>query len=256
MRKVLAGLGLLAAIVTAGAARADAVDDALAGKYEIVPCRTHDQTQEKADNELALTALQLLNKGDIASAQALMPQLRAAQGRSPDVAPKAERCGDTINIYSDSTTDLLVVTGLLGNIPDAGKVSVTLKGAPPYGPISFVIGWIEYEHKDFEAALKDYNRAKLNEPDSLALASEISSTLSMLGRAQESYDAAAAFLAAHPGLSDKDKATLLRREGYALIDLNRLDDAEAAYNQSLKLDPGNATALGDLDYIRQQRASH
>ncbi len=256
MRKIFTGLGFAAAILAAAAAQADPVDDALAGKYQVVACRTHDQAQEKADNELALTALQLLNKGDIASAQALMPQLRAAQARSPDVAPTAERCGDAINIYSDSTADLLLVSGLLGNIPEAAKVTVTLKGAPPYGPISFVIGWIEYEHKDFEAALKDYERARLNEPDSLALASEISSTLSMLGRAQDSYDAAAAFLAAHPSLSDKDKATLLRREGYALIDLGRLDDAEAAYNQSLKLDPGNATALGDLDYIRQQRSSH
>jgi len=52
-----------------------------------------------------------------------------------------------------------------------------------------------------------------------------------------------------PGLKDPDRARLLRARGFALIELGRLEDAEAAYNDSLKLVPDNAIALRELQYI-------
>ena len=48
-------------------------------------------------------------------------------------------------------------------------------------------------------------------------------------------------------------AMALRGIGYTLIELRDLDGAQAAYEQSLQLDPDNATATRELDYIRQQR---
>lgn len=253
---VLAGLcaGLLLA---AGGASADATSDALSkAGYDVVACRTHDETQEKADHDLVVTALQMLQQRNIAGAKALLPQLRAAQARSPDAPFKPELCGTTINIYSDQITDLLVVSGLLSKDPALSKLSAALKGSPPYGSISYVLGWMEYEDHDYNAALADYSRGRLNAPDDVAIASEYSSTLSALGRSQDSYDAAAAFLIAHPMISDHEKAILMRREGYALVDLGKLDDAEKAYGESLKLDPSSTVAKGELDYIKQQKAKH
>lgn len=50
------------------------------------------------------------------------------------------------------------------------------------------------------------------------------------------------------------RAKAQRGRGYALIELNRLDEAEAAYNESLKLEPGNGLALRELRYIADARA--
>ncbi|HVZ92814.1 MAG TPA: tetratricopeptide repeat protein [Rhizomicrobium sp.] len=45
------------------------------------------------------------------------------------------------------------------------------------------------------------------------------------------------------------KATLYRGRGYALTELNRLDEAEDAYKESLNLEPGNELATHELAYI-------
>lgn len=47
-----------------------------------------------------------------------------------------------------------------------------------------------------------------------------------------------------------DTARALRGQGYALIELNRLDDARSRFKKSLKLDPGSAIAKGELEYIK------
>lgn len=48
-------------------------------------------------------------------------------------------------------------------------------------------------------------------------------------------------------------AASLRGMGVALIDLKRLDEALASFDESLRLEPGNRVALHELDYIRQLR---
>jgi tetratricopeptide (TPR) repeat protein len=52
-------------------------------------------------------------------------------------------------------------------------------------------------------------------------------------------------------LDPRVKAHVQRERGYALTELGRLDEAVAAYNDSLKDDPGNATAQRELAYIAQ-----
>jgi cytochrome c-type biogenesis protein CcmH/NrfG len=41
----------------------------------------------------------------------------------------------------------------------------------------------------------------------------------------------------------------LRKKGYALTELGRLDDAEVAYRDSLRSQPGNPVAENELAYI-------
>ncbi len=49
---------------------------------------------------------------------------------------------------------------------------------------------------------------------------------------------------------ENDRAKGYRHVGAALIDLNKLEYAEAAYIKSLALVPMNATALEQLEYIQ------
>ncbi len=46
-----------------------------------------------------------------------------------------------------------------------------------------------------------------------------------------------------------------RSIGCALVDMNRLDDAEDAYKKSLEAEPGNSLALSELEYIKHPCAS-
>jgi len=48
-------------------------------------------------------------------------------------------------------------------------------------------------------------------------------------------------------------ATALRSQGYALVELGRLDEAEAAYVKSLQSAPGHRGALAEIEYIRGRK---
>lgn len=56
------------------------------------------------------------------------------------------------------------------------------------------------------------------------------------------------------GLGDTMRAVLLRGRGFALVELKRLDEAQSAYQESLRLDPADRIAPGELDYIARLRA--
>jgi tetratricopeptide (TPR) repeat protein len=50
------------------------------------------------------------------------------------------------------------------------------------------------------------------------------------------------------------KCKALRGQGYDLVELHRLDEAEAAYRGCLKLKPREPKSTGELEYIRRLRA--
>ncbi len=54
--------------------------------------------------------------------------------------------------------------------------------------------------------------------------------------------------------SPLERARFLRGRGFCLEDLNRLDEAEKAYRDSLVLEPGHGGALNELRYIAGLRA--
>jgi len=75
---------------------------------------------------------------------------------------------------------------------------------------------------------------------------------------QKSYDLfaqAAAMADQQPAdMRAERHARSLRGMGFTLIELGRLDDAEARFTESLKLQPDNRGALSELRYIKEQRA--
>jgi tetratricopeptide (TPR) repeat protein len=84
------------------------------------------------------------------------------------------------------------------------------------------------------------------------LASERALSLARLGRlpdALAAYDEGLKLAA----IDDKGKARMHRGRGYVLTEMERLDEAEAAYRESLKFEPDNKIAKGELDYILRLR---
>jgi tetratricopeptide (TPR) repeat protein len=82
---------------------------------------------------------------------------------------------------------------------------------------------------------------------------ERGAALSGLMRWQDSlanYDRGLSFERVPPN----QRAVMLRGRGFALIELGRLAEAEAAYRDSLALDPNNQIAARELGYIQRLRA--
>ena len=65
-------------------------------------------------------------------------------------------------------------------------------------------------------------------------------------------DAAAAY--SPDSVKAFEQGRALRGIGFVQIELGKLDEAEAMFNRALALDPNDAKAKGELDYIRDQRA--
>lgn len=223
---------------------------------QIVDCRAHDAAQEKADMALAMSALDLMQAHDMDRLDAMRPDLEAALAHAPDTPSRPEHCGDSIIVYSDELSDMLTVSALIqDHEKDFGASKVEQREALPYPLLAFIVGWIAFENEDFQSAHDAYAKGLLNDPDFNSLIMEDTLALAALHRSPEALAQLDAYLARNPGLPDEMTANALRKRGYVLIELERWDEAEAAYKESLKLEPDDETAQGELEYITANRPS-
>ena len=224
------------------------------GDISVVDCRSHDDAQEAKDRALAETTFALMQKHDMDALDARMPDLKAALGRAPDVAPAPEKCGKTIVIHSDDMSDTLFLSTLVVKGKPFEGYQVVQKPALPYSSLGFIVGWIDYEHQDYNDAITAYRKGLRNNPDDASLVSELTNTLATTGQSEEALHIVDEFLASHGMLDDHDHALMLRRRGYALVELGRLDEGEAAYTESQKYEPDSTVAKSELEYIHSQKA--
>lgn len=115
--------------------------------------------------------------------------------------------------------------------------------------------FIRVEKQDYAGAVALLeNLAKLA-PYSANAREEMAAALNRLGRFEEalaSYKTSYQLAERH-GSQKPFRGIALRGMGFALIELNRLDEAEQAYRQDLEIEPMNKLALGELAYIERLR---
>ncbi|MBC6982043.1 tetratricopeptide repeat protein [Caulobacter sp. 17J80-11] len=124
----------------------------------------------------------------------------------------------------------------------------------PYSEASMMAGSFYVEIQDFAAAEKALSVGLRLEPLNTELVSEAALALSRLGRNAESLAVIDRALGENTWMDALDRARLLRTRGFTLIEMGRLEEAEAAYRDSLKLQPGHKGALGELEYVAKARA--
>jgi tetratricopeptide (TPR) repeat protein len=132
-----------------------------------------------------------------------------------------------------------------------GKEGAVTWVAPSYSRAYYLLAFIAVERHDLPTAtmLLDASLALEQHPDAMTERALLAQQARTLDLALDLYTKVSI---ADRG-TDLQRARAWRGRGSVLIDMNRLDDAEAAYRTSLELQPDHHLALQQLDYIAKRR---
>ena len=220
------------------------------------PCLDASRAQMAADTALLKQAQEALRTSGFAGVAAFESRLQAMVAHAPTGAQPVEACNTRYVVHASSLAEGILTAAMVASDEKkaGGKRNVVLEGPYPYATAALYLGSLATERHDFARAAEVLRRGLTFDPQNALLASELSTTLSQAHHNEEALAVADRALAASPLLDAKTKGLLQRRRGFALTEMRRLDDAEAAYRQALDLDPTDQNAKRELTYIAQQRA--
>lgn len=201
-------------------------------------------------------AMEAFQRRGFAGLNSHLPGLRRALERAPASYPVIEQAGDTWIVRSNDMADglmlaMMATVAAQGSSPDA-QVNVSTQ-PNVYPMIALLLGSAAVERHEYREAITWLDRGLAMQPLDRFVLTERIAALHGLRRWDEALSAADAALASGDLLIATHPASLHRKRGFSLVELNRLDEAQAAYEESLKTEPDNAAALGELEYIRGLR---
>ena len=211
------------------------------------PAAAAPSPADEADTETLRTATSLLNQGKpdevIRLVDPVLTRLEA------DAAGRGRR------IYSGQTSTQTLAYMLTAATDKVDAVDV----GPSLGRANFLKAYALIDLKQGMEAKPFLERAVALSPMNAQYLCELASwhavrkqadtALELYGRCEDGAGTSP------DEVRDRFRAAALRGKGFVLIDLGRLDEAEKAERESLKLEPGNPTALHELDFIARQRAA-
>jgi tetratricopeptide (TPR) repeat protein len=225
---------------------------AAAAALTLAQQKTADK-QELKDRKVVDKALRVTS---LAQLEPMVPQLQKVVANAPAHWPMIDRQpGLTTARVSDSGAALAVMLAAAAASEDKPGKAIAVTNT--YGTAAFLLGSLAVEKRQPEEALIWLERGLAFQPDNLLLVTEKGSAMILQHRFAETlafYDAQSPgdmlTQLANPGA----EARILRSRGFCLTELNRLDEAEAAYVKSLELEPDHGGAKAELNYIRKLKA--
>ena len=213
--------------------------------------------QEAKDRKVVEKALRVTS---LAQLEPMVPDLQKVVANAPARWPMIDHQPGltTIRLNDTSATLPVLMAVAVSAKGEAGqKAGKAVAVTNTYGMAAFLLGSLAVEKRQPEEALVWLERGLSFQPDNLMLVTEKGSAMIL----QHRFAEAIAFYDAQPpldflaGLANPDaEARILRSRGFCLTELNRLDEAEAAYVKSLELEPDHGGAKAELDYIRKLKA--
>ena len=209
---------------------------------------------EVRDAALVETAMAAFQRRGYAGMRPHLRGLRAALDGAPGTYATIEAvsANDWI-VRSNNDEDALMLSLLVSAMAQQGAPTgpVTITARPNVYPlIALLLGSEAVERGAMDEAIGYLDQGLALQPANASLAAERMGAMQAKGQMVEALAFGDAVLAQDdmPPLSE-GLGVLHRRRGFSLIELGRLDEARAAFNESLEADPGNSTALGELAYI-------
>lgn len=245
-RLAIPSLLLAAAVILSGCAT-----EKLGKDRNLNTTESHYGTQFSAagigedQNDAVLRVAGLIRQGKLDEAQKILNKvLRHFAKLMPKGKGNIYLCFDNDDDYEQYLAHLR---------PDRRKQVVRVHAS--YAQALQLTAFIASARHDWDKALKYLDIRMAVSPDDMQPYVEKGYVLNAQGKprqAYETYNKGYALGQAHHAI-DFERAMALRGMGSTLIDLGRLDEAEADFNKSLELDPGNPVAMNELGYIRKLR---
>jgi tetratricopeptide (TPR) repeat protein len=201
---------------------------------------------EKADASKVNKALEHLKNGNLSEAE---PILSDVCSRCPDEYEYA---------YTDHGTRYIkfwdmqeFMTYVAAHRKEGGEPITWLYSAYPRA--CYHLAFVLIEKNDITGAIRWLTKGQSLEPENPRFLLELGVAHARLKEHQKSYDC---YVQAYEiaGASKQVRAAALRGMGVQLIDLGRLDEAEARLRESLTFEADNANAKGELAYIAELRS--
>lgn len=219
----------------------------------IQPCLNLNDAQVDADGQLADTGFSLMTTKQISELTAMQPQIDAAVARAPTQFAEADLCGGVLTAYN-SNAQLTIEAMTPADLKSVGATSQrTYHAMVVYTDLAYLAGWIHVEMGNFDKAVVVLRKGLVLMPNDPYLSQELVFSLQKTGGNQEALGVIEAALYAYPNMVVTQKAVLLRSKGFSLIELGRWAEAEAAYKESLVLEPNNELAAKELEFIAQNK---
>lgn len=175
------------------------------------------------------------------------------------LAPSAQEMADQkLLVAAMKDTQRQQFAGLAKHVPALSEALDRSAGASALDPrlyltMGLMVGSYYVEMHQNEKALAALDKGLIHHPTDPTTLGEKGVALQGMRRFEEALAAYDAGIAGEEG-GPNDQARLHRGRGVVLIDLKRIDEAEAALKKSLELQPGHPIALNELKYITEIRA--
>ncbi len=210
--------------------------------------------------DLLKTVLTEIQSGGIFAVKAHSDQMEQALAAAPaQLVTTAPDGSETV--LADGLAEALIASATLAKAKPTAPVKISTFDNP-YPLIALYLGSYYNEIEKPDDALRVLNAglaaSVVTGIDVGAhrplLLTERGAAFAALKRWQDSLDSEDEALKEGADLAPSMIAHIQRGRGFALTELGRLDDAEAAYRESLKLQPGDQRAASELQYIARLRA--
>ncbi len=227
-----------------------AQEDTRTGTLTIGECPA-PQAAEEADQAVVHQAILDFNRGGYALLRRSLPALESALRRAPACYPMIERREGAIHVRTLDENEYFLISRVIGGAP--GSREEIIMSGNTYGNAALLLGSFAVEMRDYNAAISWLDMGLALQPDNQLLIGEKGVALSAMNNFQEEFDLYEAALN-NPALGfTLDRGGFMRRRGIALIDLNRLDEAESSLNEALRLNPDDQLSRDELAYITHLR---
>ncbi len=185
---------------------------------------------------------------------AYMSELEDVVAHAPASLSKFDRCPGHVEMHGATFDDYRqdLVDATKGAKP--GEKTAASWQPWPYPHAFLLIGSYYTENEKWSDALPVLQKGLDLAPLDPDLVTETALTLDQFKHFDEALALCDRALAENTTMTVKNRARVMRCRGFALSELDRLDEAEKAYQDSLTLQPGNPTALNELKYLANLRA--
>lgn len=213
------------------------------------PSTPHD-TIEADDALLVNRAMQHIQQQDNASATAI---LQDVVSRTPTHYQERYQYNQSLYIKFWDSSEFMSYVVWMEQMGIQQSVHWVLNAYPR---AYCMLAYLSVEAGDMDKAMQWLNQGLQLDPTHPKLNHEMAQVWMRLGnhaQAKALYDR---LLASQRLIDPKLRAVCLRGKGYTLIELDDLDMAEQAFNDSLTFDPQNQLAINELLYIEKLRNYH